>query len=505
MESLLSVVLQGWDLIFNLETLFWMILGTLLGMIVGIIPGLSSGMALAILLPLTFGIEPINGLVFLFSAYVSVTYGGSLTAIVMNTPGAPESAPTAFEGYPLTLKGQSGQAIGTAIFSSFLGGTLSYILLLFTITILGIAASYFGPSELFLIAMIGVLILGAMGTGSPIKTFISGFLGLLIGTIGMAPTGEYLATFGSIHLADGIQIVPAMVGVFVLSELLFFIGRDYVVDDIKSERKGANIKDLVEGFKYPFIHTGTLMRSILLGKGIGIIPAAGATMAAFASYALAKRTSKNPQLYGKGAYEGIVAAETANNACSAGAIMTTLILGVPGSVATAVMLGALTIHGLQVGPQFIYQQGPLVYGLILAAIISQFFMIAVAGGAGLSFSKVLNLKVRFLVPILVIFAIIGSFAIRNSVFDIFIMIGFGTLGYFLKIYHYSPAALILGLILSPIANNELTRAIQIHGSNTIQAFFTRPLSIAILLIIAWTIYRSFFGRRNDNERVENEA
>lgn len=492
MNELFDVIVSGWELVSVPETVLWVVLGTVLGMVIGIIPGLSSGMALAILLPLTFGIEPFLGLIFLFSVYVSVTYGGGLTAILLNTPGSPESAATGFEGYPMTQRGESGYAMGIAIMSSFIGGVSSYILLFVTITILGIAASFFGPPELFLIALVGVMILGAIGTTTPLKVFISGFLGLLIGTIGMAPTSERIATFGSPYLIDGVQIVPALVGIFVISEVLFFVGREYIADSgTKSvEVKSSNFKQMLKGFKEPFKHVITLIRSVLLGKGIGIIPAAGATMAAFASYAIAKKTSKTPQLYGKGNPEGIVAAESANNACSGGAIATTLVLGIPGSVATAVMIGALAIHGLQPGPQFIYQQGPMIYGLIIVAIISQILMLIIASGAGLGLSKILMVKVHYIIPALIIFSIIGSFAIRNNIFDVFIMLGLGLFGYLMKKYGYSPAALILGLILSPIASSELTRTIQIYGSNTLKAFVSGPISIVILLLIGWIIFRS---------------
>ncbi|MEW5421456.1 tripartite tricarboxylate transporter permease [Amorphus sp. 3PC139-8] len=489
----LAHLTDGFEAAFTLHAAGFVLLGTFLGIIVGATPGLSSGMAVAVLLPLTFTMDSLTGLIFLTSVYVAVTYGGAITAIMLNTPGAPENAATALDGHALTRLGQSGRALGAAIAASALGGLLSYFLMLFGIGSVAQVALTFGPTEIFLIALSGVMVLGAVGTGSPTKILASGMFGLLIGTIGIVPTGEWRATFGEPFLADGMQIVPVLIGMFVVAELLMLAGRSTVVDaDIEVNRSvGAIFSGLGEALRMPV----TLLRSAFIGMGVGLIPAAGATLAAFSSYSVARRFSKEPETYGKGSTEGIVAAESANNACSGGALTVSLVLGVPGSVTTAVILGALTMQGLQPGPMMVVQQPTLVYGLIIAAILSQPAMVLFAVLAGNAMSRALTVSTRVLVPVLLILSIYGTFALRNAMFDVWMMLGFGVLGYFMKRYDYSPAAVVMGVMLASITDSELIRTMQIFGHDWYLAFFQRPVSLVILIILVASLARAAFGHR----------
>jgi putative tricarboxylic transport membrane protein len=501
-DVFLSNLQIGMETAIGLEPVMLMMLGTVLGVMVGATPGLTSGMAAAVLLPLTFTMTPINGLIFLTSIYVSATYGGSITAILLNTPGSPENTATAFDGYPLTQQGRAGDALGTAIMSSAVGGIMSYIVMLVGISAVAAVALKFGPAELFLIAIAGVAILGAVGSGSPVKIFASGAFGLLVGTMGIVPTGEWRATFNNPFLAEGVQVIPVLIGMFVVSELMLLAGREYVVDaNIEGRRSMGAI---LSAFKKPFRYPLTLLRSSVLGMGVGLIPAAGATLAAFASYSLTRRLSRRPDTYGKGNFDGIVAAESANNACSGGALMTTLVLGVPGSVTTAVLLGALTMQGLQAGPQLIYEQIPLVYGLIIAAIISQIFMVMAAAITGYGMSGALAVPTRILIPVLMVFAILGAFALRNSEFDVYLMLGCGAFGYILKQKGYSPAAVVMGVILASIADNELIRMFQIYGADWYLAFFRRPIAAAILAILVITIARGFWRGRMPTAQSQSD-
>lgn len=496
--DLLGNLQIGIEAAIGLEPIALIVLGTVLGIVVGATPGLSSGMAIAVLLPLTFTMTPLNSMIFLVSIYVSVTYGGAITAIILNTPGAPENTATAFDGYPLTRQGRAGEALGTAIMSSAIGGTASYIVMIVGIGGVAAVALKFGPAELFLIAIAGVAVLGAVGGGSPVKIFASGAFGLLVGTIGVVPTGEWRATFGNPYLAEGVQVVPVLIGMFVVSELMLLASREYVVDaHIQERRKMAPI---LAAFTRPFGHPVTLLRSSALGMGIGLIPAAGATLAAFTSYSLARRSADRPDTYGKGNPDGIVASESANNACSGGALMTTLVLGVPGSVTTAVLLGALTMQGLQAGPQLIYEQVPLVYGLIVAAIVSQAFMILAAAGAGYGLSGALTVPTRILIPVLMTFSILGAFGLRNSEFDVYLMLASGAFGYVLKRHGYSPAAVVMGVILAPIADNELIRMFQLYGSDWYLAFVQRPIAAVILATLVGAILHGVWRRRARADR-----
>jgi putative tricarboxylic transport membrane protein len=495
---------QGFIDALQMQSLLMMLLGTLIGTVVGIIPGLSSGMAVALLLPLTFTMAPLHGIVFLISIYVSVGYGGALTAILLNTPGSPENTVTTLDGFALTRQGRAAEALGVSISASVYGGLLSYLVMLASIGVIASVALEFGPIELFLIAIAGVAVLGAVGSGSVAKTTASGAFGLLAGTIGIVPTGEWRATLDSPFLADGVPIVPVLIGMFVFSELMLMADRRYVIDSAITVQR--SMRDIVRGFRLARRVVPTFLRSSALGMVVGLIPAAGGTVASFSAYSLARRLSKRGHEYGKGSIEGVVASESANNACSGGAIMTTLVLGVPGSVTTGVILGALTMHGLQPGPSFVAQQQALVYGIVAAAIVSQAMMVAAAVLGAYGLSGTLSVPTRHLVPILMLFSVIGAFASRNAAFDVYLMLGCGALGFLMKRTGYSPAAAVMGLILAPIADNELIRTLQLYGDEWYWAVLSRPLALAILLALAlafaWSGYTRYVaGRRRPPGRL----
>ncbi len=492
MAGTLSAVQQGFLDALQLQSLLMMVLGTAIGTVVGIIPGLSSGMAVALLLPLTFKMAPLHGVIFLISIYVSVGYGGALTAILLNTPGSPENSVTTLDGFALTRQGRAAEALGYSISASVYGGLLSYVVMLVSIGFIATVALKFGPAELFLIALAGVAVLGAVGTGSPAKTTASGAFGLLAGTVGIVPTGEWRATFNEPYLADGIPIVPVLIGMFVVSELMLMAYRDYVIDSTITVRR--SLRDIFRTFRLPRWAVPAFLRSSTVGLIVGLIPAAGGTVASFSAYSLARRLSKRGHEYGKGSIEGVIASESANNACSGGAIMTTLVLGVPGSVTTGVILGALTMHGLQPGPNFVAQQQVLVYGIVAAAIVSQAIMVAAAVLGAWGLSGTLSVPTRYLVPVLLLFSVIGAYAGRNAAFDVYLMLACAGIGFLMKRTGYSPAAAVMGLILSGIADNELIRMLQLYGDDWYWALVSRPLAAAILAAIALTFAWSGYVR-----------
>ncbi|SFD94422.1 tripartite tricarboxylate transporter permease [Salipiger profundus] len=482
-----STIMEAAAPVFSLQGIFWMFLGSLAGVFLGAVPGISSGMAVALLLPLTYSIGALYSVVFLAAVFVGVGYGGGLTAILLNAPGSPENSATTLDGYALTKQGRAGEAIGLANMSSLIGGTFSYFVLLFGVGSLANIALKFGPTELFVISMMGVFILGVLGTGSLYKTLASGFLGLLIGTIGLVPTGEWRGTFGSMFLAEGVQIIPVLIGTFVISEILIHI-RDGFVSGNSGELSG--LRQIFVGMRDCLKFPATIVRSSLIGCLIGIVPAAGATLASFASYSWAKATTKGPNNFGEGRPEGVIAAECANNACYGGALLTALSLGVPGSVTTAILLSALTLHGVQPGPRLLITDGPLIYGLIISAMVAQFFMVFLSVGAGSFFSRLLQVRSYILMPMLAFFAILGTFALRNAEFDIWTMFLFGVLGFWMKNANYSPAALVMGVVLGPIADNEMVRMLQLYGHDWPMTFVTQP--IALGLIIAFAIVIAYF-------------
>lgn len=468
------------------STWMWIIIGTFMGIIVGAIPGFTSSMATGILLPVTFALTPVNALVFLISVYIATIYGGSITAILLNTPGAPESSASTFDGYQMTLKGQGCEALGVAFCSSACGGLISYIFMIFAMIPIARMAVKIGPTEMFLIALMGVSILAVLSSSANVpKTLLSGFIGLLIGTMGMTPTGEWRATFGSIYLAEGVQVVPSIIGFFAMSEVFSMVGKEFIVH--KDVQTKTSIKKIIKGMGMALRYPKTILTSGLMGMIIGAIPAAGGTVAAFTAYGTAKKASKHGGEFGTGCPEGVVAPEAANNACTGGALMTTLALGVPGSSTCAILLGALSIQGLTSGPTLVRDQMPLVYVLILAAILSQVVMLAMAIGAGFGLTNLLNIPTKVLAPCIMVFCIAGSFACRNAMFDVYLMFGFGLMGYLMKQFDFSLPAIVLGIVLGGIADNQLIRSYQLFGSEMIRAFFVRPISLILLIVIVFSV------------------
>jgi putative tricarboxylic transport membrane protein len=494
---------QGFINALQVQALLMMVAGALIGTVAGIIPGLSSGMSVALFLPLTFTMTPLHGIIFLISIYVSVGYGGALTAILLKTPGSPQNAVTTLDGFELTKQGRAAEALGVSISASVYGGLLSYFAMLASIGVVATVALKFGPAEMFLIAIAGVTVLGAVGSGSVAKTMASGIFGLLIGTIGIVPTGEWRATFNHPYLADGVPLIPVLIGMFVFSELMVMAFRDYVIDSKITVHR--SLRDIFGGFRLPSWVLPSFFRSSVLGIVVGLLPAAGGTAASFAAYSLSRKTSKRAHEYGKGSIEGVVASESANNACSGGDIMTTLVLGVPGSATTGILLGALTMHGLQAGPNFVTQQQELVYGIIAAAIISQVFMVVAAVLAAYSLSGTLSVPTRILVPILMLFSVIGAYASRNAAFDVYLMLALGALGFLMKRTGYSTAAFVMGVILSNIADNELIRVLQIYGDEWYWPFVSRPLATAILAMLVGVLIWSAASHWRQRQRPKLPA
>lgn len=498
MSEIFSLCATGLSSLLHPDVILWIVVGTILGIIVGAIPGFTSTMACGILLPVTFFLDPYPAMCFLVAVYIAAIYGGSITAIILNAPGTPESTATTFDGYQLTQKGMASEALGTAIGSSFFGGLISYFVMLFCMLPVAKFALKFGPSEMFLLALFGIVILVAIGSGKMLKTAMAGSLGLLIGTIGITPLGEWRATFGTVYLAEGVQMVPAIIGLFALGEMFDMVGRKYVVDGEKPEARnfGRMSKALFNCFRYPF----TTIRSAIIGTVIGAIPAAGGTLAAFTSYAEAKRASKHPEAFGTGDIEGVVAPETANNACTGGALITTLAIGVPGSSTCALLMGALMMQGLTPGPQLVTTQLDLVYGLIIACIMSQFLMVAMSMGMAYGSVGLLKVNTYVLVPVISVMCVIGTYAIRKAIFDVALMLIFGVIGWFMKKYDYPPVALVLGIVLGPIADNQLIRVFARFESEWFLSFFNRPitfvLSVVMILLLVSQIYREIKSAHN---------
>ncbi|MEI3606477.1 tripartite tricarboxylate transporter permease [Pseudogracilibacillus sp. SE30717A] len=470
---------DGIILFMNWFNILLIILGLFLGVVLGAIPGLTGSLGIALMLPVTFTMDPLPAFVFLIAIYTGGLFGGAITAVLINTPGSPAAVATTLDGYPMTQKGQSGKALGLAVGSSTIGGLIGALVLLLIIQPLATFALKFGPTEMFIVALFGLTIISSVQEGGFIKSIFAGLFGVLLGTIGMTDTGAMRGTFGNVYLLDGIPMIPALIGLFAVSELFFLADKQFVA---KNTSEQSYMSEILNGIKRVFKYPFNIIRSSAIGVFVGALPAAGSTIASLLSYNEAKRFSKKKEMFGKGNEEGIVAAETSNNASEGGALATMLVLGIPGSASTAMLLGAIIMQGWVPGPRLFIDQSTILYGVIFSMFVGLLFLILVGGVVSLGAGHVINIPTRILVPIIVIFALIGAFATRNLLFDAILVFIFGIIGWYLRRNKYPIIAVVLGLILGPIADKELLKSVQLHGSETLMAFFTRPVSLVLIII-----------------------
>lgn len=453
--------------------------GMVSGIIVGALPGLTATMAVALLVPVTFSINPITSLAMLGGVYCGGIYGGSISSILLATPGTPAAAATAIDGHPMAQNGEAGKALGIATISSFFGGITSAVALLFISTWLVQFALKFGPSEYFFLAVLGLTTIVTLSTDSLIKGLISGIFGLLIATIGMDPISAFPRfTFGNVNLLSGVPFMPAMIGLFSVSQVLKLIRKGGTISNSADDVKIGKIMPTMKEFK-------NLLPTILKGSGmgtvIGILPGAGSTIASFISYNEAKRSGKKTDKFGKGEPKGVAATESANNGVTGGSLIPLLTLGIPGNSVAAVLLGGLMIQGLIPGPDLFTLYGDITYAFIVSLFISNIFMLVIGLAGAKYFARVTNVSNKILVPIILVLSVIGSFAIQNSVFDIWLMFGFGMLGFVLNFLGFSSSPIVLALILGPIAEKGFTRSMVLSGGGW-GIFFSNPISLVLIAL-----------------------
>jgi putative tricarboxylic transport membrane protein len=468
----------------SLPLLFASGLSVVAGIIVGALPGLTATLAVSLLVGITYSFDTTLALVILIGIYVGGVYGGSQTAILLNIPGTPASAASAIEGNLLARKGLAGQAIGIATLSSFVGTLFGALMLLVASPLLGSIALRFGSWEYFLLAVFGVMICGSLAAGNPIKGWIGGFMGLMFAMIGMdAMQGFARFTFGQFQLNGGISLIPAMIGLFAIPEVIDSLSRR---ERPAIVRKVTSVLPRWRSFKR---HLPTTLRSGLIGTAIGIVPGAGEDIAAWVSYANAKRFSKEPELYGTGSEEGLVASEVANNTCIGGALVPLLTLAIPGGSVSAVILGALFIHNVRPGPLLFTEQPQYFFQIVAMLVIAAGFMLVGGLVAARFLPQLLQVPVGVLMPVITVLCVVGAFAVSSRIFDVYLMFAFGLLGYFLKRYGYSPAPIVLGLILGPMADENLRRALYLSDGSLLP-LLTRPISLILTTVILVTVLGS---------------
>lgn len=474
-------------------------LGVLLGIVFGALPGLTATMGLALLIPLTIGLDPIVAFSALLGVYVGSIYAGSITAVLIGTPGTAAAAAALLEGPALTKKGEAKKSLMMVTIASVIGGLFSCITLAVVAPQLARFALSFGPPEYFALALFGISIVAGVSGKSLVRGLIAGSIGLFIATIGIDPiTGISRYTFDNVNLLSGIDIVPALVGLFAISEVLTRLENNNktIKEKIIESKIGLKIVDLTRNWF-------NLLRSSVIGTFIGIIPATGSGVAGYVAYNEAKRASKEKEKWGQGNIDGLAATESSNSAVTGGALIPLLTLGIPGDVITAVMLGALMIQGLTPGPMLFTNNGDIVYGIFFSLIIANIFVLIVGLAGTKIFPKLLNIPENILMPIIVVLCILGSYAISNSMFDVIVMFVFGLLGYILLKFEIPLAPLLLALILAPILEKNFMRSILISNGD-FSIFFTRPISLTVILVTLLVIIFIILGevrKRNKKEFV----
>ncbi|MDA3814562.1 MAG: tripartite tricarboxylate transporter permease [Candidatus Cloacimonetes bacterium] len=498
--EILTNMAQGFSFVLGWQPILFIVLGVIMGILAGAMPGLSPSMGVALLVPFTYSMSPTLALILLVSIYIAANYGGSITAVTINAPGTPSAVVTSFDGYPLTKQNKPGMGLGVSLVSSTIGGFIgTIILILFSVQLAKVAVK-FHPAEYFALAIFGLTTVATLGGRNWIKAFIAAMFGLLINTIGIDPiSGVSRFTFGSVHLYDGFSLIPALIGLFALSEVFKQIDEQNFKSK-KVELEKTQWPTLLDYWKLKL----TIVRSSIMGTLIGIFPGAGATIASFISYDIAKRTSKEPEKFGHGSLEGVAAAEAANSSSVGGALVPLLTLGIPGSASTAVLIGALMIHDLTPGPQLFNNNPEIIYGLFASLLIANIVLLVLGLFGSRLWVKVTAVPKKILYPMIFTVSIIGSFAVRYSFFDIAACLGFGVFGWILRRYNYPVAPIVLGIVLGNIAETNFRRAVMM-GDYTI--FFTRPVSLILLVLalvsFAWPILRNKIYSKKEFSKLKS--
>lgn len=463
--------------------LFYLAIGTFAGIYIGAIPGLSVTMAVSLLISFTFSWDLLPAIALIIGVNVGGVYGGSRSAILLNIPGAPAAVATTFDGYPLAQKGEAGQAIGVTVGQSFVGGIIGTLFLGFGAPLVAEFALKFAPRDYMLLAIMGLMLVGSLGCESASRGIFAAAIGVFIGMIGIdMVTGQPRFTFGNVYLMGGVSYVVAMIGLFGMSEALYQL-RDLSIYPVKQK-----VDKIVPGWKNVFKYMPLSLRTSLLGVLVGALPGTGGDLAALLAYDHARRTVKNPSApFGKGAIEGLVAPESANNAAIGGAYIPMLTLGIPGDAVTAIIIGALTIHGLKPGPLFMTERPDIFWLMVGGMIIANLFLL-IFGFSGIKlFAKIVEVPKQILMPSIIILSVVGAYSINNSIMDVYWMLGFGVIGYIFKIYKLPLGPVVLGVILSSLLEQNYRRAMSMAG-NTIPGFLmdivTHPISLVLLIVIA---------------------
>lgn len=482
-------------------SLVLLVVGIVLGLMIGILPGLGPPIAIALALPFTFYLEPVPSIILLLGIYSAAIYGGSISAIAVGIPGTGAAIATVQDGHKMFKAGRGGEALGWSLTGSIFGGLVSVACLAFITPLLAELAVKFGPREYLAVSVFGLVVVVRVAGQSLAKGLLMGGLGLFLTTWGIDElNGTERYTFGSYHMYEGLPLVPFLVGLFAMSEVM--IGAERSVRKIEFSQSSLSVK--LPGFKTLGKMKDVLLRSSLIGTIIGIIPGEGAAVGAFFAYSEAKRRSKNPEKFGTGIPEGIVAPETANNATVGGALVPTLTLGVPGSPAAAVLLGALLIQGLAPGPRLFAERPDLMYSIFIGLFIINILMMFIGLVAIRFAARLIMVPTAVIVPTVMLLSFVGIYSVSTSFFNVGVLLGAGILGYVVRKLGYSIAPLSIGFVLGPIFENALRQSMTI-ADGSVAEFFNTPIGLSIYAALALTVLWGPVTSRLKRSNTEGEA
>jgi putative tricarboxylic transport membrane protein len=483
--------------VFNPLILLYLVIGVMSGMCIGCLPGLTATMGVALVLPLTFGMDAAPGILLLIGVYVGAIYGGSISAILLRTPGTPASAATVLDGYEFSKRGEAGRALGISTMSSFIGGIISCVFLLLISPQLAKLALRFSSPEFFMLAVFGLCIIASISGKYLSKGVLCGCMGILLACVGIDKiSGFPRYTFSDTNLLSGINYIPVMIGLFAMSQAFESVENIFKKNVV--DTKVRKVMPRKEDWKIMSVF-GPLFGTV--GTFIGIIPGAGADIAAFVAYGQAKNMSKHPEKFGTGITEGIAAPEAANNGVTGGALIPMLTLGVPGDAVAAIMIGALTVQGLQPGPLLFQENAVLVNTIFLGTFVANIFMALLGLSCIRIFTKVLSIPKAVLVPAIFLLCVVGSYAMANNFFDVAIMLFFGIAGYFLQKVEVSVSPAVLGLILGPMAESHFRRALLMAEGNY-GTFLSTPIAIFFFVLVCVSLLVPFLQKRRTAKKPD---
>ncbi len=490
-----ELLISGFAAVLNPVTILFIFTGVVLGIVFGAIPGLTATMAIALGLPLTYGLDPVNGMSLLLGLYIGGVSGGLISAILLKIPGTPSSIATTFDGYPMAQRGEAGKALGTGIVFSFMAGVLSVVALIFISPPLARFALRFGNYEYFAVALFALTMIGSLSGKSMVKGLLSGSLGVFFGLFGFDPIGAFPRfTFGWHELSGGFSLLPVLIGLFAVPQL-------FKLCEGNSQETHAIQTFTIKGFGFTlkefFGQLWNWFRSTVIGIAIGILPGVGASTSNLVAWLTAKKRSKHPEKFGKGCMDGIVAAESANNGTVGGALIPLITLGIPGDAATAMLLGGLMLHGLIPGPMLFTRNGEVIFSIFAGLILANFIMLIAEFYGIRIFVRLLKIPKKIMFPVIIVLCVVGAIGLNNRVFDAISLLFFGFVGYLMEKYELPLPPVVLGFILGPMIEVNLRRGLM-SSQGSIAPFFTEPISLFFLLAtlasIVFTLYNQFKSR-----------